>query len=350
MKFLTAVFAGVVVVLICICVIAQEENLVSRLKRGETYTAEWLGGPRQVWHLEFSHEKIQAIRICIEEGEIEVYYYMLYKITNKDEQDHEIDIRIGAWSDKQPCPNKWDKTLKRYRHMSDLKYRDTYMPEVVEAVEKKHFLQEANDGGGLFSLKDVTMPQDILKPTKTGLQGDESGISSPVIKAGETWQCVALFKRISPEMDYLRIFVDGLTNDFKILTYLDSEKVREFRGTDMVLMKNGEMIRCRAEELLNDLRMFVRNEAGLLDERIEKLVDVQEIKKTQHMRIDPNQRLIVDNIFEITYSRLGDEFYVSNDWIELEGERRFEWIRVIDVDLPHSPVDLEDVPRPGGPP
>lgn len=354
MKLLTAVCAGLVAVLLCVCVIAQEakehEGMVDKLRRGETYTAKWLAGPRHIWYLEFSQKKICPIRVCIEEGEIEVYYYMLYKITNKDERDHEIDIRVGAWSDKQPCPNKWDKKLKRYRHMADLKYRDTYVPEVVKKVEKKHFLQEANNGKGLFSLKDVTMPEEIEKLTQQGIHGNETGISSSVIKAGETWQCVAVFKRISPEMDYFRIFIDGLTNDFQILTYLDSEQVREHRGTDMVLMKNGEMVRCRAEERLNDVRMFVRNEAGLLDERIEKLIDVQSIHKSGHTRIDPNQRLIVEKIYEVTYKRLGDEFYVSNDWIELEGERRFRWIRVIDVDLPHSPVDLEDVPRPGGPP
>lgn len=352
MKLFAGLCAAVVVLLVSLSVIAQEVDeaaLNQRLERQTTYTSEWIGGPRHVWYLEFKHDKIAPIRVCIEEGEIEVFYYMLYTVTNKDENDHELEMRIGAWSDKQPCPNKWDDTIKNYRDMSDLKYRDTYIPEVVKAVEKKHFLQEANGGKGLLSLAEVTVPDELGKATQTGTHGDETGINSPALKAGETWQCVAVFKRISAEMDYLRIYVYGLTNDFKVLTHLDTDQVREYRGMDMVLMKDGEMIRCRSEERLNDLRMFVRNVAGLLDERVEKLVDVQEITKSKHTRIEPNQRLIAEKILEITYMRLGDEFYVTNDWVEKVSTQWFEWIRVIDTDLPHSPVDIDNPPGARGP-
>lgn len=348
MRFLAGLTAAVVVLLAALCVVAQEEldeaKLNERLERQTTYTSEWIGGPRHIWYMELKHEKIRPIRVQIEEGDIEVYYYMLYTVKNKDERDHEVEMRIGAWSDKQPCPNRWDKTLKNYRQMSDLKYRDTYVKDVVKAIEKKHFLKEANGGKGLLSLAEVTVPETLGKATEPGVHGDEEGINSPVIKAGETWKCVAVFKKISTEMDYLRIFVSGLTNDFKVLTHLDTDQVREYRGMDMVLMKDGEMIRCRSEERLNDVRMFVRNVAGLLDERIEKLQDVEDIVKSKHSRIEPNQRLIVEKLFEITYKRLGDEFYVSNDWVEKTGDRWFEWIRVIDTDLPHSPVDIKNPP------
>ncbi len=145
-------------------------------------------------------------------------------------------------------------------------------------------------------------------------------------------------------MDYLRIFVSGMTNDFYILTHLDAEKVREYRGFDLVLMRDGEMIRCRSEERLNEVRMFIRNVAGLLDERIEKLEKVQEISKSKHTAIESNQRLIVEKVYEITYMRLGDEFYVTNDWVELVGDRWFDWIRVADEDLMHEPVDIDNPP------
>ena len=85
------------------------------------------------------------------------------------------------------------------------------------------------------------------------------------------------------------------------------------------------------------------------DERIEKLVDVEEIVKSKHNRIEPNQRLIVEKILEVTYERLGDEFYVSNDWVEKVEQRWFEWIRVINTDLPHSPVDIDNPPGARGP-
>jgi len=356
MRIFAALCVSLIVLAAGVCVLAQEldqaklREINDRLDHQATYTSKWLGGPRHIWYLEFTHEKIRPIRVCAEEGEIEVYYYMLYTLKNKDEADHEVNIRLGAWSDKQPCPNKWDETLKNYRHMHDLKYRDTYVKDVVEKVSKKHFLQESNGGKGLYSLAEVTVPEKLGKATETGSHGDEMGINSAVIKAGETWQCVAIFKKIDAEMDYLRIFVYGLTNDFNILTHLDIENVREYRGMDLVLMKNGEMIRCRSEERLNDLRMFVRNVAKQLDERIEKLTDVEEIIKSNHTRVEPNQRLIVEKILEITYERLGDEFYVSNDWVENIGERWYEWIRVVNTDLPHSPVDIDNPPvrGPGG--
>lgn len=378
MRLFAGVCTAAAVLLVTLCVVGQEldtakiAKIRADLDRNTSYTAEWLGGPRHVWYLEFEHEKIRPIRIVREAGEVEVYYYMLYKVINKDSVDRELEIRIGAWSDKQPCPNKWDDTLNNYRQMADLKYRDTYLPEndtleavkriekkhflskderkdVIEKIEKKHFLEDINNGKGLFSLADVTIPEELGKATDTGIHGDETGINSPVIKAGDTWHCVVVFKKISTEMDYLRIFVSGLTNDFKVLTHLDRDEVRELRGQDLVLMKNGEMIRSRSEERLNDVRMFIRNVAGQLDERVEKLVDVQEIVKAKHTRIEPNQRLIVEKMLEITYERLGDEFYVTNDWMEKIEQRWFEWIRVIDTDLPHEPVDIDNPPgaRPG---
>jgi hypothetical protein len=363
MRLFAGMLAAAVVLLVTLCVVGQDlldtakvREIRARLDRQTSYTAEWLGGPRHVWYLEFEHQKIQPIRIVREESEIEVYYYMLYKVTNKDSVDREVEIRIGAWSDKQPCPNMWDDVLRNYRQMADLKYRDTYLPDndedltdVIKKIEKKYFLQEANNGEGLFSLPRVTIPEELDKATDTGIHGDETGINSPVLKAGETWQCVVVFKKISVEMDYLRIYVNGLTNDFKVLTHLDTDAVREYRGTDMVFMKDGEMIRCRSEERLNDVRMFIRNVAKQLDERIEKLVDVQDIIKSKHTRIEQNQRLIVEKVLEITYERLGDEFYVTNDWMEKVGQQWFEWIRVIDTDLPHEPVDIDNPPgaRPG---
>jgi hypothetical protein len=353
MKFLAGILAAAAVLFVTYCVIAQEVDVPKegrtqqeKLAEQTSYTPKWMGEPRDVWYLEFKNEKIRPIRVCVEEGEIEVYYYMLYTVTNKDDQDHEVEIRIGAWSDKQPCPNMWDETLKRYREMADLKYRDTYIPEVVKAVEKKHFKKKANDEKGLFSLADVTMPEKLGKDTNTGTHGNETGINSPVIKANTTWECVAVFKKISTEMDYLRIFISGLSNDFQVLTHLDTDKVREWRLQDIVVMKNGEMIRCRSEERLNDLRMFVRNEAGTLSERVEKLTDVQKtIKaKSEHSRIKPNQRLVVDMIYEVTYKRLGDEFYVSNDWVEKVEGRWFQWLRLIDTDLSHGPITIQDAP------
>jgi hypothetical protein len=352
MRFFAGVLAAAIVLSIALCVTAQDVpesekgvSLRKKLERQVTYTSKWLGEPRDHWYLEFKHEKIRPIRVCIEEGDIEVYYYILYTVKNKDNEDHEVEIRIGAWSDKQPCPNRWDETLKRYREMSDLKYRDTFVDDVVKKIQKKHFKGKANNGKGLFSLADVTFPEKLGKETVTETHGNPKGINSPVIKAGQTWECVAVFKKIDTEMDYLRVFVAGLTNDFQVLTHLDTDKVREWRGQDMVLMKNGEMIRCRAEERLNNVRMFVRNVAGTLDERVEKLTDVQKIIKTKHARVKRNQRLVVEKIYEFTYKRLGDEFYVSNDWVEKVGARWFTWIRVIDTDLVHNPVSIEDAPR-----
>lgn len=319
----------------------SEEKIIKESEEKAKLIPQWLGEPRHIWYLEFTYEKPETIRVCTEEGEIEVYTYMLYKVKNSDSVDHEFNLFIGAWSDKKPCQNSYDEDLKRFRTVHDLPYRDKYIPDVKEKIEKTLFKTEANGGKGLYCKNDVTMPAKIGEPTRPGTHGDEYGINSPVIKAGEEWECVAIFDRFDDEMNYFRVYVGGLTNDFKIYTHLDAEKVRDYIGVDIVHLRNGEIVRGEVEETTNNIIVKVKKETGDLERLVFKREEVKNFWKAKRQAIEPNERLFVEKLLEITFHRSGDEFYTSLDWLEFKERRWVEWVRIEKVDLPHNPIALE---------
>lgn len=321
--------------------VPSEEKIPKEAEEIAKFTPEWLGEPRHIWYLEFTYEKPESVRVCAEEGETEVYSYMLYKVKNKDSVDHEFNLFIGAWSDKKPCQNSYDEDLKRFRTVHDLPYRDKYIADVKAKIEKMLFKTQANGGKGLYCETDVTMPAKIGEPTKPDSHGDEYGINSPVIKAGEEWECVAIFDRFDDEMNYFRVYVGGLTNDFKIYTHLDTQKVKDYIGVDIVHLRNGDIVRGEVEETTNNIIVKVKRETGDLERLVFKREDVKNFWKAKRQGINPNERLYVEELLEITFHRPGDEFYTSLDWMEFKERRWVEWVRVEKVDLPHSPIPLD---------
>jgi hypothetical protein len=319
----------------------SEEKTLKECEETAKFTPEWLGEPRHIWNLDFTWEKPETIRVSTEEGETEVYTYMLYKLKNSDSVDHEFNLFIAAWSDKKPCQNSYDEGQERFLTIHDLPYRDKFIPDVKEKIEKTLFKTGANGGKGLYCKKDVTMPAKIGEPTKVGTHGDEYGINSPVIKAGEEWECVAIFDRFDDEMNYFRVYVGGLTNDLKIYTHLDAEKVKDYIGVDIVHLRNGEIVRGEVEETTDKIIVKVKLETGDIQKQVFKREEVKNFWKAKRSAISPNERLYVEKFLEITFHRPGDEFYTSLHWMEFEGRKWVEWVRVEKVDLVHNPIPLE---------
>ena len=150
------------------------------------------GDEKKIWFLKFKHDKPKRISIGEEEGgDIDVYWYMTYTLTNTDGDDHKIFINITAESDK------------------GYKYVDTTQPLAKEKIKKR--LQMGPDEK-LFGKEDLTYSgkeEDLRAPFPRKL-------NLPVIKAGQTIRCVAIFHRWDPEMDSLVIKIQGLTNDVRI--------------------------------------------------------------------------------------------------------------------------------------
>jgi hypothetical protein len=120
------------------------------------------------------------------------YWYLFYTVTNKDEEDHRLFVDVTASSDKSR------------------RYHDVYDPAVHRKIEEiLRSRGKLGEGEKLHSQIDLNMPTqradlDAAFPRK---------LSLPMIKAGESKKCVAIFQRFDPEMDTLKIHVEGLQND-----------------------------------------------------------------------------------------------------------------------------------------
>jgi hypothetical protein len=96
-------------------------------------------------------------------------------------------------------------------------------------------------------------------------QGESAKIALPVIKAGETLRCAAMFRGLDPQMDRLTIFVRGLTNDFEIeAAEPHRRKVRE-RVLELVYESPGDEFSTHVRPI-----RFVS----------EKWVDIEKVVKT----------------------------------------------------------------------
>lgn len=123
------------------------------------------------------------------------YWYVYYEITNKEAEDHRLFLQVTAQS-----------TKKR-------PYRDTFVPDVFDKIETiLRYRGKLKKDEKLHSQRELVAPltqqdQGAAFPRKLAL---------PVIKANETWKCVAIFNKFDNEMDDLTITFDGLSNQLGI--------------------------------------------------------------------------------------------------------------------------------------
>lgn len=176
-----------------------------------------------IYYLKFENDTPDRIEIFQKEGSPKVYWYMTYKITNDTNDDWRIMINIRAKTD------------------SHKKYHDLSFPLAKESIEEKL-------GKKFNGIRDV---------------------SQTIIKAGETKECVAIFNAIDPEMDKLRIYIEGLTNDIK---------VEDIKGR-------------------------------------------------------PNKRRVTDKILKLVYKRPGDEFHAMLKTLEFVKKEWIKRVRIIKTDL-----------------
>jgi hypothetical protein len=119
---------------------------------------------------------------------LENYWYLPFTLKNPDEKDHSFFLDITAVSDKG----------REYRSLGD--------PLVKEQARKRLGVRKDER---LWSQEDFTTNHEPTDPSAPF----PKKIDLPVIKAGETVKCVALFRGFDREMDRLTITVRGLTND-----------------------------------------------------------------------------------------------------------------------------------------
>lgn len=166
---------------------------------------------KKVWLLKMEPDRVRRVRLG-KEPEIENYFYIPFKLTNEDQEDHSFFLEVFGNSDK------------------GVEYRNQANPLVKELVRKKLGIRE---GARFWMADDLTTnhePTDVNAPFPRKLE-------LPVIKAGETVQCVAIFKGPDPEGDKITITFRGLSND---VMAAKTGKANERKLTERVLVLSYE--------------------------------------------------------------------------------------------------------------
>jgi hypothetical protein len=153
----------------------------ARPARGDDQTG------KQLWTLEFEPGMPRRVTIGTEPN-LEVFWYLPFKLKNPDQQDHSFFLEITGVSDK------------------NYQYRSMTQPQVKEKIRRRLGLHKEDT---LWTEEDFTVAHE---PTDVNAAFPRK-LDLPVIKAGETVQCAAIFHGWDNEMDFLTVSVKGLTND-----------------------------------------------------------------------------------------------------------------------------------------
>jgi hypothetical protein len=176
--------------------------------RGDDYAS------KKIWQLEFEYGMPKRITLGLEPN-IENYWYLPFTLKNPDEQDHSFFLEISAVSDK------------------NYTYRNIAQAQVRERVRRRLGIRP---GEKFWTAEDVTTahePTDVNAPFPRSLD-------LPVIKAGETVKCAAIFNGWDREMDRLTITIRGLTNDVIVTKTAPHERKLSERVLQLMYERPGD--------------------------------------------------------------------------------------------------------------
>lgn len=152
-----------------------------------------------VWVLDFKEDKLGRCQIKDDTGDVEVYWFMPYTLTNRSKHVRSFFIDITASSDK--TANK------------EHKYHDMFVPDVFEEISK---ILGVKEGQQLLTQRELCAPKpgqpNVLPKVQDPRTKETAVISLPEIQPGESLKCVAMFQKFDADMDRLVIKVRGLTN------------------------------------------------------------------------------------------------------------------------------------------
>ena len=373
MRFLVLFFVGFGGVL------AAQQNDDPRLRKDET--SAWEDSPRHVWYLKFTHEKPKCIVVGQEWGNPRIYWYMVYTIENLDNEDHEIFVEVSASSDKgvtyiDSCEEDvykavvWKEGMKEWRGP-----QDTGKPGVLHPVDALTMFPSLARYKGPLNLEWQKSP-----PVKIGrTHGDPKDLGFPVIKAGQKWRCVAIFKmetdplmdrfRIrppgryswDPEARHIRIRVWGLTNDFRLITHEDRDRLRFYLRNDCVITRDGREFWGRVEEMVDAYKVTRLTPEGqtithvIPKEKVWRYLPWNKAKLRKGFRRNENDlsrymRIVVHKYYQIIYERRGSDLFPDEQEFRLVDEGWVEDWSVIRLDNPHMRIWEKHLEERGGTP
>lgn len=158
----------------------------------------------QYWVVEFDVKHVRMIAPRKGMGAGRVFWYMLYTLENKTDEDLEIFVSVTATSD--------DKKV----------YSDLFLPSVEKAIEKK-------EHEPLWGKTDEMAVLAKRKP-------EDPKYRYMTLEAKQKRRCVAVFNAIDPNASEITINVAGLSNEIQRVvaddgTQLLAERVRQLRYT-----------------------------------------------------------------------------------------------------------------------
>ena len=163
---------------------AQEDGTGAELK--EEILDDANVAKRISWVLEFKPVKVRMVTPHRGPQKGKTYWYLVYQLENRSEEDHDFYLAISASGDRKKS------------------YSDLFLPSVERAVEYQEKVI-------LWGKTDKF--HKVLKAR----QHTDRKYSYETIKAGEKRLCVAVFNRFDPDSKNLAIRVKGLTNDVEVL-------------------------------------------------------------------------------------------------------------------------------------
>ncbi len=218
---------------------------------------------KKIFFLEFVHEKPRQLYIAHGASEVdpEAYLYMVYTLTNTDDVDHPFYLQVQAADDAGNSyrdgyhPTPLERIRKRLGNEAVVVLKDGSKEEGrLEINGDRYDLDQGTKSKSLRSSevesvqyklwghRDVTTPETPGGTKVTGPRplGEPYEIARPIIKAGETRRCVAIFRGVSKQMDRLTIDVTGLTNDIIIEAVADHRRKITERVYQIVYKRPGD--------------------------------------------------------------------------------------------------------------
>lgn len=256
-----------------------------------------------VWTLDIKYGRPKRVEIKGELGVSEVYWYIYYEVTNNDKLERPCFIDVVAESDKGK---------------NTFTYHDSVIPEVKEELKK---ILGVKEGETLYTSDDLRHPgtdtnklptrddatresnfatTKVARDASSGIySGGNAKLAFPMIKPGETRRCVAVFQKFDNEFHFLTIYFHGLTNT--------TTSIPEYGITVA-----GQTTAPPADSLNPEASPVAAASEGEV-----RLVNDPKIQEP-----DANKRRVVERVFAVEFSCLGDEFAKSSRPIVTNEEQR----------------------------
>jgi hypothetical protein len=204
------------------------------------------------WVLDLQHGRLNTVDVVDAAGRSTAYHYMTLKVTNKTAFARAWRPKVRAVTDTKP----------------NAPYYALPLPQALDSIRKQE--------------RDAALV--LLSDTGTK------------IDPGETKSCVAVFGRLDPAYDRVRVELRGLVNPVAVY------KVEKYPGDRTVIVDSAYYD--RNQKILESLRKEAReaNSDRLPSPEVEY------------------QEMMEDRVFDIEYARRGDEYQAEDSMIRFVRE------------------------------